>query len=53
MTPLVDAHTVLPDSKPGLPSFCPEQLPPEDEIVQVNDAEPLAFVVSLAVTVVL
>jgi hypothetical protein len=30
MTPELADHTVLPDSKPGLPSFCPglEQPPP-------------------------
>src|SRR3954471_16556620 len=52
MTPAVAVHAVLPDSKPGLTSFCPEQpAPPPPPIVHVNDVVPLAPVVSVAVTV--
>src|SRR3954464_14750882 len=55
MTPDVELHTVAPDSKPGLPSFCPglAQPPPTALIVQVNEVLPEAFVLSFAVTVLL
>src|SRR5581483_10707145 len=53
MTPEVAVHGVVPDSKPGLPSCCPEQPPPVGLTVHVKDALPLALVVSLAVTVTL
>src|ERR1700758_2703108 len=55
MTPDVALHTVAPDSKPGLPSFCPglAQPPPAGLIVQGNDVEPDALVESVAVTVTL
>src|SRR5258707_1045440 len=53
MTPVEAAHVVAPDSKPGLTSFWPEQVPPPPvpEIVHENVAEPVALVVSFAVTV--
>src|SRR6266571_1317701 len=47
----VELHTVLPDSKPGLPSNCAAEQPPVVPIVQVKLAEPEALVVSVAVTV--
>jgi hypothetical protein len=47
MTPLVADQVMLPDSNPALPSFWPEQLP-DPEIVQLNEAVPLAAVVSVA-----
>src|SRR5690242_2699183 len=53
MTPEDAAHTVLPDSKPRLPSFWPGlgQPPPVELIVQLNVALPEALVLSFAVTV--
>src|SRR5581483_1596976 len=57
MTPAVDVHGEAdPVSKPGLPSswvWLVHPPPPEGLIVQLKLAEPLAFVVSLAVTVTL
>ncbi len=43
-----------PVSKPGLPSFWPEQPPPPPlPIVQLNDALPVALALSRAVTLTL
>src|SRR5947209_4531386 len=55
MTPELAVHgAAVPVSKPGLPSFCPAAVqpvpPPDGLIVQVNDVEPAAPVVSRAVT---
>ena len=45
---------MLPVAKPGLPRSCCAVQPPDAAlIVQVNEADPLAPVVSLAVTVTL
>ncbi len=52
-TAAVALHTVLPDSKPGLPSSSCGVQPLDELIVQVKLAEPLAPVVSVAVTVTL
>src|SRR5579872_7072934 len=56
MTPAVLVHGAAePVSMPGLPSSCEAVQPPPPPllIVQVNEAEPCAPVVSLAVTVTL
>lgn len=56
MTPELADQTVLPDSKPGLPSFWPGAVqppPPLGLTVQLNEAEPEAPVESVAVTVTL
>ena len=55
ITPELTDQTALPDSKPGLPSFCPGlgQPPPDGLIVQVNDVLPEALVLSVAVAVTL
>src|SRR5215469_15354344 len=54
MTPAVEAHgAAAPVSKPGLPSNCVTVQPPPPLllIVQLNDVDPCAPVVSVAVTV--
>src|SRR3954454_10020354 len=55
MTPAVLVHgDAEPVSRPGLPSSCLAVQPPPPEVtVQVKLADPVAFVVSLAVTVTL
>src|SRR5690242_6689171 len=54
MTPAEAVHgAAVPVSKPGLPSFCPEQPPPVPPMVKVNDVEPLPLLpepVAVAVT---
>src|SRR5207248_2358134 len=53
ITPAEAVHGALPDSKPGLPSFCPglEQPPPVGLTVQVNEV--LAVAPALSCTVAL
>src|SRR6266545_863339 len=53
ITPEDADQTVLPDSKPGLPSFWPEQPPPVPLIVNVNVVEPVCEAESVAVAVTL
>ena len=54
MTPADAVHgAAVPVSKPGLPSFWPEQPPPPPLMVKVNVVEPEPPAVAVAVAVTL